>query len=150
VLDLSCRCFPLRRRLIPVEEAAINRVVIAGKGTPNSVDPHSNGRPPAWARLREVVREHFSNDDLAADIVARKTFNAKEVAAYTADLDTTDKEQRVLEVTHRRRGWGRSSTRNPSPMILSMRSSMTSPTCQTTERPEKPTSRKGCCFLRSR
>jgi hypothetical protein len=138
VLDLSCPCFPPRKRLIPAEEAAINRVIIVGKGTPNSVDPHSNGRPPAWARLREVVRERFPNDDLAADIAARKTFNTEEVAAYTADLDTTDEEQRVLEATRRRRGWGRSSTRNPSPTILSMRSSMTSPTCQTTARPKKP------------
>jgi hypothetical protein len=34
-----------------------------------------------WARLREMVRERFPDDDLAAEIAAREAFNAEEAAA---------------------------------------------------------------------
>jgi hypothetical protein len=40
-----------------------------------------------WARFREVVRQRYPNDDLEAEIAARKLFDAEETAAYAADLD---------------------------------------------------------------
>jgi hypothetical protein len=40
-----------------------------------------------WVRLREVARQRFPNDDLAAEIAARELFDAEETATCTADRD---------------------------------------------------------------
>jgi hypothetical protein len=38
--------------------------------------------------LREVVRQCFPDDNLAAELATRELFDAKEAATYFADLDT--------------------------------------------------------------
>jgi hypothetical protein len=45
-----------------------------------------------WARLREVARQRYPDDDLAAEDAARALFDAEETAAYAADLDTQAEE----------------------------------------------------------
>jgi hypothetical protein len=50
-----------------------------------------------WARLREVARQRYPDDDLAAEAAARVLFDAEEVASYTADLDARAEEQDVLD-----------------------------------------------------
>jgi hypothetical protein len=49
-----------------------------------------------WVRLRELVRQRFPNDDLAAEIAARELFDAEETAAYTADMDAQVEAQGIL------------------------------------------------------
>jgi hypothetical protein len=46
-----------------------------------------------WMRLRELARERFPDDDLAAKIAAREAFDAEETTAYAADLDAQVEEQ---------------------------------------------------------
>jgi hypothetical protein len=50
-----------------------------------------------WARLREVARQRYPDDDLAAEVAARALFDAEEMAAYTADQDAQAEEQGVLD-----------------------------------------------------
>jgi hypothetical protein len=50
-------------------------------------------------RLRELGRERFPDDKLAAKITVREAFNAKETLAYAADLDT-QVEKPGLEAAH--------------------------------------------------
>jgi hypothetical protein len=38
-----------------------------------------------WVRSREVARQRFPDDDLAAKIAARERFDAEETAPYVAD-----------------------------------------------------------------
>jgi hypothetical protein len=40
-----------------------------------------------WVRLREMARQLFPDDPLAAEIAAREAFDAEESAAYAANLD---------------------------------------------------------------
>jgi hypothetical protein len=41
-----------------------------------------------WARLREVARQSYPDDDMAAEATARALFDAEEAASYAVDLDT--------------------------------------------------------------
>jgi hypothetical protein len=50
-----------------------------------------------WARLREVARQRYPDDDLAAEAAVRALFDAEEAAAYVADLDAQAEEQGVLD-----------------------------------------------------
>jgi hypothetical protein len=50
-----------------------------------------------WARLREVARQRYPDDDLAAEVAARALFDAEEMAAYSADQDAQAEEQGVLD-----------------------------------------------------
>jgi hypothetical protein len=47
--------------------------------------------------LREVARQRYPDDDLAAELAARELFDAEETFAYGADLDTQVEEQGVLD-----------------------------------------------------
>jgi hypothetical protein len=40
-----------------------------------------------WVRLREVARQRYPDDDMAAEAVARALFDTEEAASYAADLD---------------------------------------------------------------
>jgi hypothetical protein len=51
-----------------------------------------------WVRLRELARECFPDDELAAKIAAREAFDAEEAATYVIDMDAQAEEQGVLEV----------------------------------------------------
>jgi hypothetical protein len=51
-----------------------------------------------WVRLREVARQRYTSDDMAAEAAARALFDAKEAASYAADLDTRAEEQDVLNM----------------------------------------------------
>jgi hypothetical protein len=53
-----------------------------------------------WARLREVARQRYPDDDLAAEVAARALFNAKETDAYAADLDAQVEEHGILNMAH--------------------------------------------------
>jgi hypothetical protein len=50
-----------------------------------------------WARLREVARQRYPDDDLATEAAARAHFDAEETAAYAAGLDAQVEEQGVLD-----------------------------------------------------
>jgi hypothetical protein len=41
-----------------------------------------------WARLREVARQRYPDDGMAAEAAARALFDAEQAASYAADLDT--------------------------------------------------------------
>jgi hypothetical protein len=45
-----------------------------------------------WARLREVARQRYPDDDMAAEAAARALFDAEEAASYAADLDVLAEE----------------------------------------------------------
>jgi hypothetical protein len=51
-----------------------------------------------WARLREVARQRYPDDDLAAEGATRVLFDAEETAAYATDLDTQAEEQDVFDM----------------------------------------------------
>jgi hypothetical protein len=53
-----------------------------------------------WVRLRDIAREHFPDDELAAEIAMREAFDAEESAAYTANLDVQVDDQGILEAAH--------------------------------------------------
>jgi hypothetical protein len=53
-----------------------------------------------WARLREVARQRYPDDDLAAEVAARALFDAEETAVYAADLDAQAEEQGILDTAH--------------------------------------------------
>jgi hypothetical protein len=53
-----------------------------------------------WARLREVARQRFPDDNLAAELAVRELFDAEEATAYAADLDAQVEEQGVLDTAH--------------------------------------------------
>jgi hypothetical protein len=50
-------------------------------------------------RLRELARQRFPDDELAAEIEARELFNTEETAVYAIDLDAQVEEQGVLNTT---------------------------------------------------
>jgi hypothetical protein len=50
-----------------------------------------------WARLREVARQRYPDDDLAAEAAARALFDAEEAPSYAADLDARAEEQSILD-----------------------------------------------------
>jgi hypothetical protein len=50
-----------------------------------------------WVRLREVARQRYPDDDMAAEAAARALFDAEEAASYAADLDARVEEQDVLD-----------------------------------------------------
>jgi hypothetical protein len=50
-----------------------------------------------WARLREVARQRYPDDDLEAKAPARALFDIEEAASYAADLDAQAEEQGVLD-----------------------------------------------------
>jgi hypothetical protein len=50
--------------------------------------------------MRQMARERFPDDELAAEIAAREAFDAEEMAAYAANLDAAVEEQDVLEEAH--------------------------------------------------
>jgi hypothetical protein len=50
-----------------------------------------------WARLREVARQRYPDDDLAAEAAARVLFDAEEAASYAANLDARAEEQGILD-----------------------------------------------------
>jgi hypothetical protein len=50
-----------------------------------------------WVRLREVARQHYPDDDMAAEAAARALFDAEEAASYATDLDLRAEEQDVLD-----------------------------------------------------
>jgi hypothetical protein len=47
--------------------------------------------------LRELAREHFPDDELAAEIATREAFDTEDIGAYAIDLDMQLEEQGVLE-----------------------------------------------------
>jgi hypothetical protein len=51
-----------------------------------------------WARLREVARQHYPDDDMVAKATVRALFDAKEAASYAANLEARAKEQGVLDM----------------------------------------------------
>jgi hypothetical protein len=51
-----------------------------------------------WVKLREVARQRYSNDDMAAEAAARALFDAEEAASYAAYLDARVEEQDVLDM----------------------------------------------------
>jgi hypothetical protein len=60
-----------------------------------------------WARLREVARQRYPDDDLAAEAAARELFDAEETATYATDLDAQAEEQGILDtVRTATRLWG--------------------------------------------
>jgi hypothetical protein len=50
-----------------------------------------------WVRLREVARQRYLDDDMAAEATARALFDAEEATTYAADLDARAEEQDVLD-----------------------------------------------------
>jgi hypothetical protein len=52
-----------------------------------------------WARLREVARQCYPDDDMAAEAAARALFDAEEAASYATDLGARAEEQGVLDTT---------------------------------------------------
>jgi hypothetical protein len=50
-----------------------------------------------WVRLREVARQRYPDDDMAAEAVARALFDAEDASSYAADLDARVEEQDVLD-----------------------------------------------------
>jgi hypothetical protein len=52
-----------------------------------------------WVRLREVARQRYPDDDMAAEATARALFEAEETASYAADLDVRAEEQDVLDTS---------------------------------------------------
>jgi hypothetical protein len=48
-------------------------------------------------RLREVARQRYPDDDMAAEVAARALLDAEEAASYAADLDARAEEQDVLD-----------------------------------------------------
>jgi hypothetical protein len=52
-----------------------------------------------WVRLRELARQRYPDDDLAAEICTRELFDAEETAPYAVDLDAQVEEQGVLDTT---------------------------------------------------
>jgi hypothetical protein len=63
--------------------ATINRGVVGGGETPKTIADHH----AIWARLRDLVRQCYPDDDLAAETTARALFDGEEAASYAADLD---------------------------------------------------------------
>jgi hypothetical protein len=57
-----------------------------------------------WVRVREVARQRYPDDDMAAEATARALFDAEEAASYAADLDAQEEEQAIL-------GMARAATR---------------------------------------
>jgi hypothetical protein len=55
------------------------------------------GHRSPWSRLREVARQRYPDDDLAAKAAARAFFDAEEAASYAADLDARAEEQGILD-----------------------------------------------------
>jgi hypothetical protein len=51
-----------------------------------------------WARLREMARQRYPDDDLVGEAAARVLFYAEEAASYAADLDAQAEEQGVLDM----------------------------------------------------
>jgi hypothetical protein len=50
-----------------------------------------------WARPRELARERFLDDELAAESTARETFDAVDTATYIPGLYAAVEKQDVLE-----------------------------------------------------
>jgi hypothetical protein len=50
-----------------------------------------------WARLRDVARQRYPDDDLAAEAAARALFDAEEATSYATDLGARAEEQGVLD-----------------------------------------------------
>jgi hypothetical protein len=51
-----------------------------------------------WVRLREVARQRYPDDDMAAETTVRVLFKTEEAASYAADLDARAEEQDVLDM----------------------------------------------------
>jgi hypothetical protein len=54
-----------------------------------------------WVRLREVARQRYPDDDMAAEAAARARFDAEEAASYAANLDARADEQDILDTARR-------------------------------------------------
>jgi hypothetical protein len=50
-----------------------------------------------WARLREVARQRYHDDDLTAEVEMRALFNIEETTMYAANLDAQAEEQGILD-----------------------------------------------------
>jgi hypothetical protein len=79
-------------------------------------------------RLREVARQRYPDDNMAAEAAARALFDADEAASYAANLDARAEEQDVLDTARaatRLRGELREELQAPAAPRRSMCTSMT-------------------------
>jgi hypothetical protein len=76
---LSSRSFSTASRAASI---AISRAIVARVGDTKTMEDHCT----TWARLRELARECFPDDEIAVEIAVRETFNVEEAARAVTRL----------------------------------------------------------------